>query len=205
MTNRPINRVLHIAVTGSIGSGKSTLMAKLSEMGYKTVSADEVGHKLLFDNEVKDELVKTFGEGILTEESIDRKKLGGIVFPDPKALNKLNSILHPKIIEELKSEIVNYENELVFFEVPLLFEAGIEKLFDLSVNVFATLSTRAKRLKERSGFTDEEIEKRFASQLSDEFKREKADLTIDNSGSQQELKLQLDLLLQLIKKGLLVK
>jgi dephospho-CoA kinase len=71
--------------------------------------------------------------------------------------------------------------------------------------VFATLSTRAKRLKERSGFTDEEIEKRFASQLSDEFKREKADLTIDNSGSQQELKLQLDLLLQLIKKGLLVK
>lgn len=205
MTESTKKKIAHIAITGSIGSGKSELVRILNKRGYKTISADEIGHQLLLDKRVRDELVKVFGREILSEEVIDRKKLGGIVFPDPKALHKLNTILHPKIIDEIKKEKLKHSNEIVFFEVPLLFEAGIENLFDLTLNIFAKLPVRIKRLKVRSGFSDAEIRERFSSQLGDEFKREKADLTIDNSGTKKAFTLQLDLVLQAIEKGLLSK
>ncbi|MDD3663447.1 MAG: dephospho-CoA kinase [Candidatus Pacebacteria bacterium] len=197
-------RTYHIAITGSFASGKSTVAEFFKNKGYTIVSADQIGHSLLEQDRVKELLVREFGTDILSNKKIERKKLAMRVFSDKKALKTLNDLLHPKIINELKRIVKESNEEIVLFEVPLLFEVGIESLFDLTVNIEATPVKRKQRLLKKGYLTDKEIDERFASQLREDFKREKADLTIDNNGSIKELYLQLEVISQIISKKLLI-
>ena len=176
---------MRIAVTGTIGSGKSTVMAIFKELGYKTLSCDEIAHKLQ-ERGQKGYLAisKAFPE-VIDNETINRFKLGEIVFNDPQQLAKLNAIMLPLIKEELIKTIDNYS--LVFVEVPLLFETDFYLLFDKSILVYADNEKVVERLKER-GLSIEAIKSRMAAQMDVENKKVLADYLVENNQDLNSLK-----------------
>jgi dephospho-CoA kinase len=174
-----------IAITGSIGSGKTTALRWFRDRGIKVISADEIGHDLLERGEIISRINQVFGSGVVENGRVNRQKLGEVVFSDPQQLETLNRILHPLIIAEIRESIRKSDKELLIFEVPLLFEACIEDLFDITINIAAREEIRKQRLQERDKLNKQEIEKRFRNQLPDAVKREKADITIDNNGDKE--------------------
>ncbi|MBW6516400.1 MAG: dephospho-CoA kinase [Candidatus Cloacimonetes bacterium] len=187
-----------IGISGSVGSGKSLAVEWFKKQGFITVSSDIVGHDLLLKEKVKERVVEVFGKEILLDGQIDRKKLGDIVFDDPEKLKILNSILHPLIIAQIQDLINSSSTEVIVFEVPLLFETGIEGMFDLIINISASHEVRLQRLVERDKLSAAEIEQRFRSQFSDETKRELADITVENNCRKECLFNQLEVLGQFL-------
>jgi dephospho-CoA kinase len=182
-----------IGLTGGIGSGKSTVSRFLAELGAKVIDADKIGHELFRpDTEAWHEVVATFGREILaTDGSIDRKKLGAIVFADPQALAKLNRIMHPRIQEAVRAQLERYRSQgvaVVVVEAPLLVEAGWRSLVDEVWVTTAPEATILKRLKERAGLSEEESRARLRSQLASEERIKQADVVIDTDCSLDELR-----------------
>lgn len=132
-----------------------------------------------------DEIVREFGQGILASDgTIDRRKLGQLVFNDYQKLQRLNEIVHPKVrTEELRLLELYRQRPLVVFMVPLLFENGLERLVDAVMVVVTRDDVRRQRLRQRNGWSDSEIDRRLAAQWPDEKKMSLADFVIDNSGS----------------------
>jgi len=182
-----------IGLTGGIGSGKSTVSRFLAELGAKVIDADKIGHELLQpDTEAWHEVVAAFGREILaTDGSIDRKKLGAIVFADPQALAKLNRIMHPRIQKAVRAQLERYLSQgvaVVVVEAPLLVEAGWRSLVDEVWVTTAPEATILKRLKERAGLSEEESRARLRSQLASEERIKQADVVIDTDCSLDELR-----------------
>ena len=178
-----------VGVTGSIASGKSTFCNILRELGYLVIDCDEISHDVIKKGRVAYyEVIYEFGEEILNKEKeISRKKLGKIVFKDSEKRKKLESIIHPKVLKEIKK----YKKELLaFFEVPLLFEAHWENYFDRIVVVENTFDVEVKRLMERNDITKEEAMDLIFTQIPISFKKTRADYVISNNGTVLELKKQ---------------
>lgn len=192
-----MKRPLIIAITGSIASGKSELVKSLQEAGFKVYSTDKIGHHVLMSEEVKLALVGKFGNSILDSETnkISRQKLSSLVFANPKNLAFLNSISHPLIFQEMQSLITNCLDKHIIFEVPLLFEAGLDQHFDYIITVSASPENQLVRLMKRNNLTEDEAKKKIASQLSNELKEKKADFVIHNNSDLAELKAQCALLI----------
>lgn len=167
-----------IAITGNIGSGKSTVVSMLENRGYKTVSADKctVGAYEI----AKGQLCEAFGNEILETGEINRKKLGSIAFASEQNLAKLNSIMHPvifqMIFESCKGE------KVCFCEVPLLFESGMQNYFHSVWIVTASTQNKIARAAARDSVSKEEIEKRLAFQKNNAEKTEKVHIIIENNG-----------------------
>ena len=176
---------MRVAVTGTIGSGKSMVIAIIKELGYKTLSCDDIAHKLQEKGQ-KGYLAisKAFPE-VIDNETINRLKLAEIVFNDEEQLAKLNAMMLPLIKEELIKAMD--EEPLVFVEVPLLFETDFDTLFESSILVYADEDIVIKRLKER-GLSIDAIKKRMASQMSSEKKKALADYLIENNQNLNALK-----------------
>jgi len=189
-----------IGLTGSLGSGKSTVASLLAELGNaKVIDADEIAHRVCArGGSAYSELVKAFGEDILTpEREIDRQKLAKIVFSDDAKRQLLNSIVHPKVREEELRLLKSYEKEpLVVFMVPLLLENQLQHLVDYIVVVVTDDEVRRERLRRRNGWDDSEIQRRLRAQMSDEEKVNFADFVIDNSGTLEETRQQVTELLK---------
>lgn len=171
-----------VALTGSIGCGKSTVLEVFSRMEWFTLSADKLCHEIYFaeDFEFNAALVQRWGAGIIQEDgTADRKKIAAIVFNDKKELNWLNSVLHPIIMAKAGKLISSVNNEFVLFEVPLLYEAKLEDRFDAVICVWTSADNQHKRLKER-GFDEKDIRLRMNNQLSLDVKLEKADYGLIN-------------------------
>jgi len=191
-----------IGLTGGIGSGKSTVSRFLKELGAVIIDTDKVGHELFKpDTDAWREVVSAFGRHVLTPQGeIDRNKLGGMVFASPGARDCLNGIMHPRIRDWVKAEIKEYRRrgiKLLVLEVPLLVEvplslrAGEPSLSDEVDEVWITVAPEAtvlKRLKERSGMSEEQILARIRSQLSSEERARHADMIIDTDCRLDELK-----------------
>ena len=182
-----------IGLTGSIGSGKSTVSRFLAELGAVIIDADKVGHEAYKpDTEVWREVVASFGRQILTPNGdIDRKKLGEIVFDKPEALSRLNQILHPRIYDMVKAQLEEYRRQwvdVVVLEAPLLIEAGWTSLVDEVWVTVASESTMLRRLEECSGLSKQQSLARIRSQLSSEERMKHADVVINNDGDINELK-----------------
>ena len=179
--------MLVIGLTGSIGTGKSEAARQLAALGSSVISADQVGHEAYTPNtEAWEQLVATFGDGILQEDGeIDRRKLGAIVFSDTAQLDRLNQIMHPRMARMVSDKIENFRAEgvdVVVVEAALLFEAGWDSLVE---EVWVTDSPEQmviERLKQRNGLSEEEARKRISSQMDRSERIEKADFVIDNSG-----------------------
>jgi len=154
---------MRIAVTGGIGSGKSTVLKAFKDRGYPCFSCDEI-YKTVFDSEeYKNSLVRVLGGGILTDSKPDRKKISAIVFSDKQKLAALNSIAHPLIMDRLYSQMDKYPISVA--EVPLLFESGRQNDFDRVIVVYRDKNARILSVMARDGCSAQEAERRIASQV----------------------------------------
>ena len=196
----PSTRPRLIAITGNIAAGKSEVCKWFRKWGFKVYLADKIAHECLQKDFAKKQLYYRFGEEIFTEKNqIDRAKLGEIVFVDKNKLQLLNSIVHPLVRQEMQKIIDNSEEEILIFEIPLLFESGLESAFDFSINVSVKKQKQKERLAQRDEIASQQQEQRINSQMSNEEKNQKADFVIDNNGSREELFEQLGRLELLLK------
>jgi len=182
-----------IGITGGIASGKSTVSRMLSELGAVVIDADKVGHEAFRPHtEAWRKVVAAFGKSILGQnEEIDRSKLSQLVFNDPKALKRLNRIMHPLMhrIVEQKIEALRHQGvEVVVLEATLLIEA---KWTDLVDQVWVTIAPEAKvieRLCTQKGFTEEQAKARINSQTPISQRAKQADVVIRNDSDVDMLK-----------------
>ncbi|HUV44301.1 MAG TPA: dephospho-CoA kinase [Dehalococcoidales bacterium] len=194
-----------IGLTGGIGSGKSTVSRFLGEMGAVVLDADKVGHQAYQPGtETWKELVAAFGEDIVAPDStIDRRKLGAIVFADPEALARLNRIMHPRMFDMMKARIEEYRGqgtEVVVLEAAILLEANWTPLVDEVWVTVASESIVVQRTRERTGLPEEQIKARIRSQLSNEERSQQAKVVITNNGDLEELRVKVEELWQELQK-----
>ena len=156
---------IKIAVTGGIGSGKSTALKILKELGGDTFSCDEI-YKEIFRSDDYIKKVGTLFSTALKNNQIDREILSKLVFQAPENRKKLNELAHPLIMRELYNQMEKSENKLVFAEVPLLFEENLEAKFDKVIVIVREKSARIQSVKERDGLSQEKIEERMRAQFS---------------------------------------
>jgi dephospho-CoA kinase len=175
-----------VGLTGGIAAGKSEALASFARLGAAVLSADAVVHKLLDDPEVRERLMKRWGEDVLVEGAIDRGRVSAIVFERPAELAWLESVLHPLVGERVAGwrESLPADTPLAVVEVPLLFETGMEAAFDATVCVVAPDPTRSARSRERGTAL---LERRDGRQLSQDEKAARATHVIRNDGSLPEL------------------
>ena len=180
-----------LGITGTIGSGKSTVGTMLQKQGVTVIDTDLIVHDLLANSEsVRQKVLERFG-------SVERTELGNIVFNNTQAKKDLEAILHPEVIIACRNFVDEHHNEsVVAFLVPLLFEANLENEYDQIWAVKVDPQQLRDRLKKRNNFTEGEIDSRLNNQLSQDVKSEKAHYTIDNSASLEETQTQVDRLLQ---------
>ncbi len=193
-----------IGLTGGIGSGKSTVSRFLAELGAVIIDADKVGHDALKDAAIRQEIIAAFGERVLTPAGdIDRTRLGGIVFDDAEALERLNRIIQPRIHDVIKAQLEDCRERgvaVVVLEAPLLVEAGATSIVDEVWVTAAPEPTVLKRLRERSGLSESETLARIHSQISAEERVKHADVIISNDGSLHELKTKIEGLWRRLKR-----
>jgi len=207
------DRPFLIAVTGGIASGKTLVSKWFEEKGYKVIYADKIGHKFLNDEDIIIKLTEKFGEDILDNKKINRKKLGQIVFGSKEKLNFLNQLLHTKIRKEMQKIIdeftetrVGFDEQtrlgfpILIFEIPLLFENKLEKAFDLVLNISSEKSIQIERIIKKRKFSEKRAKQIIDSQMSDFEKQKLADVNIENDSTIENLYEKLENLLQIIKK-----
>lgn len=188
---------IKIAITGGIGSGKSTVSEMIRSEGYTVYSCDEIYNELLNGGGLAEEIGVTFGVAVNNGE-LDKKALADVVFNDKSALEKLNSITHSKIYKAVFDKM--NEREISFCEVPLLFESGYEKYFDEVIVVLRNKESRINSLIQRNGLTRSEVEKRIKSQYNYDNANFTEYYVIHNDGNLQDLKLKTINVLQKIKE-----
>ncbi|MCI7619445.1 MAG: dephospho-CoA kinase [Firmicutes bacterium] len=187
-----------IGLTGGTGSGKSTVAAYLEKKGCIIIDADKISRDLTKPGgEALEPIRRRFGADVFFEDgSLDRKKLGGIVFSDDAKLRSLEEIttdiVIKKILEKVEHLKKNGFNGTVILDAPLLFECGMKDCTDENWLVTCDLENRIQRLIDRDGISRQSILDRMTNQLSDEQKRMMADRVIENSGSLTELYSRID-------------
>jgi dephospho-CoA kinase len=186
--------MLTIGVTGGIGSGKSTVVRMLAELGAPIIDVDKVAHWTYAPGgPAYRDVIAAFGEGILaSDRTIDRKKLGAIVFADPAGLRKLTAIVWPRTFERMRALVGEMraagEKRPIVIEAAVLVEANWMPLFDEVWLVTASRDRVIERVERDRGMKPAETEARIRAQLSDDERRPHASLTIENNGSIDDLR-----------------
>jgi dephospho-CoA kinase len=184
--------MLRVGLTGGIATGKTTVVAMLRELGCRVLEADKIAHQVMEPGGAAyDEVVREFGRDILMPDGlVDRKKLGAIVFADPKRLARLNAIVHPPVLEEQMRQLAAIEKAdayaVAVVEAALLIEAGFDKKLDYLVVTWCTPEQQLARLTQSGrgrGLTAAQAQQRIAAQMPVEEKRQKADTVVDCSGT----------------------
>ncbi len=193
---------LKIGITGGIGSGKTEFCRILTRKGFPVINVDGVSKELLVsDRELKENIIKQFGKESYSESGeINNKYLAGKVFSDPQNVHKINSIVHPKVIEKVKNILSEKlsDNNVVFAEAALIYEADMEEMFDYVVLVTADMKIRMKRKKKDSGLSEREFLNRNENQIDDEEKKKRADFVFINNDSKDELIKKTELFIKII-------
>ncbi|WP_079708288.1 dephospho-CoA kinase [Paraliobacillus ryukyuensis] len=190
-----------IGLTGSIGTGKSTVSNFLKGKQIPIIDADVVSREVVEPGQVAyQQIIETFGTSILqSDRQIDRKALGRIVFSDETSRKQLNEIVHPQVHRTMLAKRDHYLNEgipIIVLDIPLLFENHLQQYVDLIVVVYTTPEIQLQRLMERDQLTKEEAQSRINAQTSIDTKAKQADMIIDNSGTFKETKQQCNKLLE---------
>lgn len=193
---------MNIGITGSIACGKSTVSDYLIAKGYTVIDADKLGHIALTSNDVKRKLSEKFGDEILENNEISREKLGKLVFGNDDNLKILNSIIHPRIKELiLKLQDDHKDEDLVFLDIALLYEANFVDLVEKVAVVYVDKDVQLERLMTRNSLSKEEALKRIESQMSPQEKASLGDFVINNSYKKEDTFQQIDEILEKLKRG----
>ena len=191
-----------VAVTGSIGSGKSTFCNFITEAGFNVIKVDDISKKILKEDEdVRKKVIREFGKDSFINKEINKKFLSEKIFSDAINVARINSILHPKVkreVEQLIQEELK-KNHLVFVEAALIYEAEMENMFDYVVLITAVSSVREKRIVTSGKLNNEEFRKRDENQIKDEEKKKRADFIFENNGNTKELKQKANLLIKILE------
>lgn len=183
-----------IGLTGGIASGKSTVSSVFREMGAIILDADQIARQVVLPQQPAwEDIVVLFGPQVLhQDQSLNREKMGEIVFNNPNCLSELNRITHPRIMQYYKDTLRKISMEkpeaIVMLEVPLLYETNMDRLCQRVIVVWVDRETQIKRLMERENLSYEDAIKRVDSQMSLDEKARRADFVIDNRGSMVETK-----------------
>ena len=180
--------MIKIGVTGGIGAGKSIVCTVLERMGYPVFYSDIEAKKIISSNSVvKNHLIESFGSQVFKNNQLNRTYLSNLLFSDSTLIDKMNSIVHPKVREAFDSWTLIQNSSIVFNEAAILFETGAFKNFDATLLVTAPLKLRLKRVASRDSATEEQIMKRINNQWSDEQKKVLATFILLNDDSQSVL------------------
>jgi dephospho-CoA kinase len=192
--------MLVVGLTGGIGSGKSLAAQFFAELGALVIDADQLARDAIErGSEGFDELIATFGDSILNNGLVDRRALGELVFRDSEAKTKLEGIIHPIVRREFEEAVQSLEkDQVLIYEIPLLFETKARERFDYIVTVEADMQLRKDRLLKK-GLRNSEIESRIAAQASREERISIADQVFENNGSEDELLRSVENLWELLK------
>lgn len=173
-----------VGLTGGIGSGKSTISKFFLAMGIPVFESDKEGRLVLEASEVIDQIASIFGRTILTSSgAIDRRKLASVVFDDAEKLEVLNQIVHPAVLDRFKCWLsYHQQGPYVVNESAILFESGFDKLVDYTINVYAPLDIRVKRVVARDAVCPEEVMARVKKQMSDEDRKKLSTWGVLNDG-----------------------
>ena len=202
-----------LGLSGGIGSGKSTVTRILTELGATTIDADALVHEMQAAGQpMLVEIAAAFGDDVIAADgSLDREKLGSIVFRDEEARARLGQIVHPPVIAEMMRRAkaaVSAGDALVVLDIPLLFEgrvsgrgSGAIMVFDATLCVWVNRDVQVERTMARDDCDAAEAERRIAAQLPIDEKREMADYVIDNSGSLEETRAQVEKLFAELAAG----
>ena len=198
--------MLRVGLTGGIASGKSTVSRMFAELGCKVLDSDRITHELFSPGEpVNRAVAAAFGPSVVASDgSIDRRVLGELVFNDAALRQKLNAIVHPAIRqrqEDFLSAVFAAEPDGIgMIEAALMFEAGTYKNYDKVIVVTCSVDEQRRRLRERSRLTPEQIEARIASQMPVAEKATLADFIVDNSGSLEGTRRQVQEVYEALRK-----
>lgn len=178
-----------IGITGGLGSGKTVIAGYFKNSGSKVIDADKVTHAVLLNKGIKEEIVATFGKGVLKNGRVNRKKLAKIVFNNKGNLKKLCSIVHPPILKRIRNIITNSKKKIIVIDGPLLIESGLHREMDKIIVVSINKKDQIGRCI-KLGYSKEEALKRIKAQMPLRQKLRYADFIIDNNGSKLEAKRQ---------------
>jgi dephospho-CoA kinase len=190
--------MLNVGLTGSIACGKTTVARMLEEKGAFHIDFDQLAHAVEApDQPVWQQIVDFFGSGILhPDRTINRAKLGAIVFEDKEKLARLNGIVHPAVFDAWHRRIEEIKkikpDAIILSDVPLLIEAGMQSLVDLVLLVYISPGEQLDRLIKRNGYSQDEAQRRLASQMSIEDKLPHAQVVINNQGNIEETRQVID-------------
>ncbi|ANX13168.1 dephospho-CoA kinase [Fictibacillus arsenicus] len=194
-----------IGLTGGIATGKSTASLILNEQGIPVIDADIIAREVVMPGkEAYEKIVAFFGDDVLlSDKTLNRAKLGEIIFNNSEKRLKLNEIVHPAVRSEMKKQAelhLSDGNPLVIMDIPLLFESKLTHMVDETWLIYTHPDIQLKRLMERDGYTEEQAVSRIKSQMPIDEKKELADVVIENNGTKEDLKQKLLRLLQEVKK-----
>jgi dephospho-CoA kinase len=192
-TQKPV-----IGLIGGIGAGKSTIATALASYGGRVVAADPIGHEALTNPDILTRISEIWGpRGVLKDDGqVDRKKLGAIVFPSPVERSRLEHLVHPYIGRRIREEVVKAQNDknvkFVILDAAIMLEAGWNEVCDKLVYVDAPRALRLERVMETRGWSEEDLANREFVQMPTEKKKERADAIVDNSGSTDRVREQIE-------------
>ncbi len=197
--------MLRIGITGGIASGKSTVTGMLHDLGAVVLDADQAARAVVEPGQPAWEKIKeVFGPDYLKDDgTVDRSKLGSLVFGDEGARAQLENIVHPAVYNLLEDQAQKAQamgQQIVFFDIPLLFETGYDSMLDRTVTVFVDEKTQLERLMRRDNLPLADAMARIDSQMSLAKKAELADYVINNAGSLSETKGQVNQLWQTLQQ-----
>ena len=185
-----------IGLTGGVGSGKSTVAGILRDLGADVVDADEASHAVYAPGTPGfDAVVREFGPEYVRGGQVDRERLGRLVFEDGEARGRLNAIVHPLVrdwMAERTREAAERGADVVIQDVPLLYENGLEDLFSSVVLVYVPEDVQLERLVEGRGLDEDRARAMIAAQMPIDEKRRRAHHVIDNSGTREETRRQVE-------------
>lgn len=187
-----------IGLTGGIGSGKTTIARLFEAEGIPVYIADDEAKKIMILPETIQFIGEYFGQEIIVNHQIDKKKLSEIVFNQPEKLKELNKIIHPLVKNHFDNWIKKQSSSFVIKEAAILFESGSYKYCDKIITVIASEETRIKRVMSRDNCTKEAVLDRIKNQWSDSQKTSKSDYIIENENL-SEAKLQFQEILKKLK------
>jgi dephospho-CoA kinase len=191
--------VYAVALTGGIATGKSSVARMFAEDGYTVIDADRIAHEVLAEQ--KEKIAEMFGETMIKEGNVDRKALVAVVFADPLKRKKLEQLLHPLIYEEIEAQAKTEDakGRPYIVDIPLFFE-GKRYPIERSLVVYAPQTLQIERAMNRDGLTREAVLERIAAQIDIEEKRYMGDFVIDNSGDQNQLRVEYERIKEAIEK-----